>query len=64
MDVLDSRRLTGPGLLLDCPGAVLDVRLGGQDPDRAIAAWKSAARRLLREVGWGDEELATRRFPG
>ena len=64
MDVLDSRRLTGPGLLLDCPGAVLDVRLGGQDPDQAIAAWKSAARRLLRDVGWADEQLATRRFPG
>ena len=64
MDVLDSRRLTGPGLLLDCPGAVLDVRLGGQDPDQAIAAWRNAARRLLREVGWADEELATRRFPG
>jgi UDP-N-acetylmuramyl tripeptide synthase len=64
MDVLDSRRLTGPGLLLDCPGAVLDVRLGGQDPDRAIAAWKNAARRLLGEVGWADEGLATRRFPG
>src|SRR4030042_7187568 len=64
MDVLDSRRLTGPGLLLDCPGAVLDVRLGGQDPDQAIAAWRNAARRLLAEVGWADEELATRRFPG
>ena len=64
MDVLDSRRLTGPGLLLDRPGAVLDVRLGGQDPDRAIAAWESAARRLLRDVGWADEQLATRRFPG
>lgn len=64
MDVLDSRRLTGPGLLLDCPGAVLDVRLGGQDPDQAVAAWKGAARRLLREVGWADEELVTRPFPG
>lgn len=64
MDVLDSRRLTGPGLLLDCPGAVLELRLGGQDPDQAIAAWESAARRLFRDVGWVDEHLATRRFPG
>jgi UDP-N-acetylmuramyl tripeptide synthase len=64
MDVLDSRRLTGPGLLIDRPGTVLDLRLGAQDPDQAIAAWKNAARRLLHEVGWGDEELATRRFPG
>ena len=63
MDVLDSRRLTGPGLLLDGPGAVLDLRLGGRDPDRAIAAWKSAASRLLRDVGWADERLFTRRFP-
>jgi len=64
MDILDSRRLTGPGLLLDRPGAVLDVRLGGQDPDRAVAAWKDAAHRLLGEIGWPDEELTTRRFPG
>ncbi len=64
MDVLDSRRLTGPGLMLDGPGAVLELRLGGQDPDQATAAWESAARRLLRDVGWADEQLATRRFPG
>ena len=64
MDVLDSRRLTGPGLLLDRPGAVLELRLGGQDPDRAIAAWESAARRLLRDAGWAGEQLSTRRFPG
>jgi len=64
MDVLDSRRLTGPGLLLDRPGAVLELRLGGQDVDRAIAAWESAARRLLRDAGWSDQQLSTRRFPG
>jgi UDP-N-acetylmuramyl tripeptide synthase len=64
MDVLDSRRLTGPGLLLDGPGAVLDLRLGGQDPERAVAAWETAARRLLHDVGWAEERLSTRRFPG
>jgi UDP-N-acetylmuramyl pentapeptide synthase len=64
MTVLDSRRLTGPGLLLDRPGAILDIRLGNRDPDEAIAAWRHAAHRLLRDVGWPDEELAARRFPG
>ncbi|MEO8088848.1 MAG: Mur ligase family protein [Gemmatimonadales bacterium] len=64
MDVLDSRRLTGPGLLLDRPGAVLDLRLDEKDADRAIAAWESAARRLLCDAGWPDEQLFTRRFPG
>ncbi|HEU4682131.1 MAG TPA: hypothetical protein VFS51_10315, partial [Gemmatimonadales bacterium] len=62
--VLDSRRLTGPGLLLDGPGAVLDVRLDAADADRAIAAWQRAALRLLAEVGWSNQTLVTRHFPG
>jgi UDP-N-acetylmuramyl tripeptide synthase len=62
--VLDSRRLTGPGLLLDRPGAVLDVRLDETDVERAIAAWHKAAGRLLAEVGWEKETSVSRRFPG
>ena len=64
MNVLDSRRLTGPGLLLDCPGAILDVRLGNRDADEIIVAWQRAAHRLLQDIGWTNEHLATRRFPG
>ena len=64
MKLLDSRRLTGPGLLLDGPGAVLDLALEGDDGEKIIAAWRSAAIRLLREVGWPDERLAVRQFPG
>jgi cyanophycin synthetase len=64
MNILDSRRLTGPGLLLDGPGAVLDIRLEQQDTDRAVAAWQNATRRLLQAVGWKDETLASRPFPG
>ena len=64
MKLLDSRRLTGPGLLLDGPGAVLDVSLGGSDAERLISAWRRAAERLLRDVGWADERLAVRHFEG
>ncbi len=64
MRVLDSRRLTGPGLLLDCPGAILDVRLGDRDADEVIGAWRRAAQQLLCDIGWSDEQLATRQFPG
>lgn len=60
----DSRRLTGPNLYLDRPGAVLDVTLAGRDPAAAIAAWEDAVRRLLGAVGWGGEVTAVRRFPG
>lgn len=62
--VSDSRRLTGPSLLLDGPGAVMEVRVEEGDLDRAVAAWEQAARRLLDAVGWGSERLAVRRFAG
>src|SRR5512147_892592 len=62
--VADSRRLTGPSLLLDRPGAILDVQLDDADRDGAIAAWRAAARRLLDAVGWSAETLAVRPFTG
>jgi UDP-N-acetylmuramyl tripeptide synthase len=64
MNILDSRRLTGPGLLLEGPGAVIDIRLEQPDAGPAIAAWRNAATRLLLAVGWGDEKLVSRTFPG
>jgi cyanophycin synthetase len=62
MRVLDSRRLTGPGLLLDRPGVVLDLELEPARRDAAIAAWREAARELLAAVGWYQESLHVRRF--
>ncbi|MEA2714781.1 MAG: cyanophycin synthetase, partial [Gemmatimonadales bacterium] len=64
MKVLDSRRLTGPSLLLDRPGAILDISLKDSDTDRAAPAWRRAAARLLQAVGWPGEELACRHFAG
>ncbi len=64
MLLLDSRRLTGPNLLWDHEGAVLDVALAPEEADAAIAAWRREARRLLDAVGWTGEETAVRRFAG
>jgi cyanophycin synthetase len=64
MNVLDCRRLTGSGLQLDRPGAVLDLRLEDPNTEPAITAWRAAASRLLQAVGWPDEKLASRTFPG
>jgi len=69
MALLDSRRLTGPSLLLDGPGAIVEVGLslasGGVEQPRAdeavIALWRERARALLAAVGWGGERLAARR---
>jgi len=64
MPLLDSRRLTGPNLLLDGPGAALEVDVAPFDPGAAeavAALWREGARRLVEAVGWGGERLAARR---
>jgi cyanophycin synthetase len=60
----DTRRLTGPGLLWDRPGAVLDVLTDQIDPQRIIALWRLQARRVLDAIGWQDEALIERAFDG
>lgn len=64
MKLLDSRRLTGPGLLLDRAGAVVEVSLDPGEAERAVAAWQEQARRILDAVGWESEEAVARTFPG
>jgi UDP-N-acetylmuramyl tripeptide synthase len=64
MDLLDSRRLTGPNLLSDREGAILDVSLAPAEADSVIDAWRRETRHLLDAVGWEREEIAVRRFPG
>jgi cyanophycin synthetase len=64
MKVIDSRRLTGPSLLLDRPGAILDIGLEDLDASRAVPAWRQAVDRLLDAVGWSGQALACRRFAG
>lgn len=58
---IEARRITGPHLLGDRPGAGLDVALAPEESGR-VAAWEDAARRLLTLVGWHDETTAVRRF--
>lgn len=68
MQLLDSRRLTGPNLIWDHPGAILDVAVPpGMDAamvDKAISRWESSARQLLDAVGWNAERTAVRRVNG
>lgn len=64
MEQLDSRRLTGPNILWERPGAVLDARLDPGREQDVVAAWTAEARTLLDAVGWSDSQLATRVFDG
>ena len=65
MEILESRRLTGPNLLLqDREGAILDVVFNPGEDEAVLAAWERHARRLLDAVGWPAETTAVRRFSG
>jgi hypothetical protein len=62
--ITDSRRLTGPNLLSDRPGAILDLSVAPGDEVRIVAAWRESARQILDAIGWDAEHLYTRTFPG
>lgn len=62
--IRDSRRLTGPNLVTDRPGAVLEVELPDSAADELVRFWTEAARLALDAVGWTGESLHVRRYPG
>lgn len=66
MELLDSRRLTGPNLICPFPGAVIDVAVADDLRERVLAVWSDHARALQRSVGWvgGDSGVHIRRFEG
>jgi UDP-N-acetylmuramyl tripeptide synthase len=64
MEFLDARRLTGPSLLLDGPGSVLDVRCTRADADRLIPLWANNVARLLEELDWPSAQFSTLHLVG
>ncbi len=64
VELLDSRRLTGPNLYWDRPGAVLDIKLGDALADPVVAAWGKEVTRLMEAVGWDSQHICSRIFEG
>jgi cyanophycin synthetase len=56
----DSRRLTGPGLLWDKPGAIAEVVARDIALDVVEEAWSRHARIVLDAVGWNGEHHCAR----
>lgn len=56
----DSRRLTGPGLMWEKPGAILEVVAIGMPLDELAAVWHRQARSVLDAVGWGNQQSCAR----
>ena len=64
MEFLDARRLTGPSLIFDGPGSVLDVRCTAEEADRLVPAWQANVEKMLAELGWPDAEFAAKKLLG
>ena len=58
----DCRRLTGPSLVWDKTGAILDVLIENKDMDDVLACWYRHVNRLLSAVSWPEPELTHRRY--
>ncbi len=64
LEIKDSRRLTGPNLLWDLPGAGLEAFGSENEIETLVHHWEGHARRILDAVCWESEQSAIRRFPG
>lgn len=52
LELDDARRLTGPNLLWDHPGAILDVFIDDIDKNTVVDVWHNWLAKLLAEFGW------------
>ena len=64
MEFLDARRLTGPSLLFDVPGTILDVQCTADEANALIPVWEKHVRQMLAELGWRDSEFESLRLLG
>lgn len=64
IELLDSRRLTGPNLFWDLPGAILDVAIDGIPADQLISAWSKEVATLMEAVGWSSGHICSRVYDG
>ena len=52
MELLDARRLTGPSIIADGPGTVLDIRCDGSRVREFAKAWKANVLRMHEALEW------------
>ena len=64
MEFLDARRLTGPNVLWNKSGAILDIACTTEEADLLIPFCEDRIQRMLNAVGWGDESICNLRLLG
>ncbi len=64
IELLDSRRLTGPNLFWDWPGVVLDISADGVAAEKVISAWSEEVTLLMEAAGWPPQNICYRIYEG
>ena len=64
MEFLDARRLTGPNLLWERPGSILDIACTADEADALIPFCEARIRSMLDAVGWSGEQVRCMRLSG
>lgn len=62
LSLTESRRMTGPGMIWDKRGALVDVAVHGLDKATVVAAWDLEIQRVLDALGWHDSQTNSRIF--
>ncbi len=58
----DSRRITGPGMIWDRRGALVDILVVGFNKADVVTVWEGEVARVLSALGWTDSRTAHRIF--
>jgi len=64
MEFLDARRLTGPNLLFDEAGSILDVGCTQEEGDRLVPVWMEHVACMLEALDWPAARFGHKRFDG
>jgi len=64
IELLESRRLTGPNLFWDLPGAILDISIIDVSAERVISTWREEVTALMLAMGWDAGNVCSRVFTG
>jgi UDP-N-acetylmuramyl tripeptide synthase len=64
IEPLESRRLTGPNLFWDLPGAVLDISVDDISAEAVIPVWREEVATMMTAMGWDTASICSREFEG
>ncbi len=64
MEFIDARRLTGPNVIFDGAGSILDVACTPEEADQLVPVWADNVGRMLEALDWPSAELAFVKLQG